>query len=611
MLSTIRKVLDLFGGRDNWKLAALFGLILTMALVQTVGIASILPFMSLVADPTNIGDNRLLVLLYDGMGFETTRSFLIFAGLIVLGITAFSNAFSALTNWMMLRFVWNRQYQLSVRLLEKYLGEPYGFFLNRNSASLAKNILAEVKEAINGFVMPLMKAVAQVTVALSIVLLLLWVDVFLAILSVMVLGGAYGALYAVVRRKQIHLGNLRLAANESRYQAAGEAFGGIKEVKVLGRERELLRRFSRSAREYSRVNTINAVISELPRYALETVAFGGILVIVLYILSTQDDIGQAVAVMSLYALAGYRLMPALQQVFAGFAKARFFTAALDHLHAELAEEAEGRSAPLIRMSDDEALKFERDIFLDRVSFSYPESDEVTVRDVSLRIDKNSTIGMAGSTGSGKTTLVDLLLGLHEPQHGSLQVDGVRVDQTNMSAWRKKLGYVPQHIYLLDDTLVRNIAFGLRDEDIDLAAVGRAARIAHLHDFVDSLPDGYGTIVGERGVRLSGGQRQRIGIARALYHDPDVLVLDEATSALDGITEDAVIQAIRQLSREKTIILVAHRLVTLRGCDAIYLFDRGSLVASGTHAELIEKNVEFRAMAGGAAGALAEVNGPEV
>jgi ATP-binding cassette, subfamily B, bacterial PglK len=356
-------------------------------------------------------------------------------------------------------------------------------------------------------------------------------------------------------------------------------------------------------------NTINAVISELPGYALETVAFGGILVIVLYILGTQDDIGQAVAVMSLYALAGYRLMPALQQVFAGFAKARFFTAALDHLHSELVEEI--RPAPLVPVSDDETLKFERDISLDRVSFSYPESDEVTVLDVSLRIDKNSTVGMAGSTGSGKTTLVDLLLGLHEPQQGSLQVDGVRLDHTNMSAWRKRLGYVPQHIYLLDDTLVRNIAFGVRDEDIDLAAVGRAARIAHLHDFVNSLPDGYATIVGERGVRLSGGQRQRIGIAPALYHDPDVLVLDEATSALDGITEDAVIQAIRELSRQKTIILVAHRLVTLRDCDAIYLFDRGTLVASGTHGELMEKNVEFRAMAGGVAGALAEVNGPEV
>jgi ATP-binding cassette, subfamily B, bacterial PglK len=596
----LRKVLELFSHQSPWKLVGLFGLIVLMAFVQVVGVASILPFMNLVADPGEIERNRLLGWLYETLGFESTRSFLIFTGFVVLGLTAFSNAFSAVTNWVMLRFIWNQQYQLSVRLLTRYLQEPYPFFLNRNSGGLAKNILAEVKEAINGFVMPVMKALAQVVVAAAIIALLVWVDPLLALVAVTVLGGAYSTLYLVVRRRQARLGGARLAANEARFRAAGEAFGGIKEMKVLAREAELLKRFSRPAREYSRVNTANAVISEIPRYALETLAFGGILAILLYILGTQEDIGQAVAIMSLYALAGYRLLPALQQIFAGFAKARFFSAALNNFHSELVGSGVPVRGPARALPGraDEPLPFAREIRVRRVTFSYPGSDEVTLRDVDLTIPKNTTVGLAGSTGSGKTTLVDLLLGLLEPTSGRIEVDGVPLSPDNHARWRRKLGYVPQHIYLLDDSVTRNIAFGQRDDQIDREAVERAARIALLHEFVETLPQGYDTVVGERGIRLSGGQRQRIGIARALYHDPDVLVMDEATSALDGITEVAVIQAIRELASRKTIILVAHRLASLRGCDVIHLFEEGRVVASGTHAELMRDNVRFRAMARG-------------
>jgi ATP-binding cassette, subfamily B, bacterial PglK len=595
MLRSIRLTVDLIGQEERWKLVLLFVLIVAMALVQTVGVASILPFMNLVADPGEVDQNPILRWLYDNLRFTDTRQFLIFVGVAVLAITAFSNTFSAVTNWIMIRFLWNQHYRLSVRLLGKYLHEPYTFYLDHNSATLAKNILSEVKEALNGFVLPLMKGLAQAVVALSIVALLVWVDVMLALMSVVVLGGAYGLLYAIVRKKQIRFGQERLMANEARFRAANEAFGGIKELMVLGREKELLKRFAVPARTFSKVNTSNAILNEVPRYVLETVAFGGILLIVIYVLATREDIGQAIGVMSLYALAGYRLMPALQQVFAGFAKARFFDAAVENLHAELAGSGPARdNSPEAVPTEGWGLK--RDIVFDNVSFRYPGSDLYSLRSVNLRIERNETIGLAGGTGSGKTTLVDILLGLLRPEEGSVLVDGRPLTGPLLHAWRRDIGYVPQHIYLLDDDVAQNIAFGLPRDDVDLDRVHQAARIAHLHDFVASLPKGYDTIVGERGVRLSGGQRQRIGIARALYHDPKILVMDEATSALDGITENSVMEAIRDLSGQKTIVLVAHRLVTLRDCDVIYLFETGTVLDTGTYDELIEQNAKFRAMA---------------
>jgi ATP-binding cassette, subfamily B, bacterial PglK len=596
MLIMVQKVLDLFEPGERWALGGILGLIVLMALVQTVGVASILPFMSLVATPELIQENRWLAFFYDYFGFQSTRSFLIAAGVLVLAITAFSNAFTALTFGLLMRFVWSKQHSLSVRLLRKYLYQPYSFYLNRNTAGLAKNILEEVREAINGVVMPGMKMIAQAVVAFCIIVLLLLVDVTLAVVSIVVLGGAYGLVYSIVRTKQGNLGRTRTKANGGRFKAASEALGGIKETKVLGREEEFLERFSNPAGKFARTNASNAIISEIPKYALETIAFGGILVMVLYILTSREDFGQAVAVISLYALAGYRLMPALQQVFTGLTKVRFYAAGLENLHADLVDERSRRSDSPGTRGSSEPVQFEQEIQLDRVSFTYPGSDQIVLREVTLAIPKNSTVGLVGATGSGKTTIVDIILRLLEPDSGFLRVDGVPITANNELAWRRKIGYVPQNIFLCDDKIARNIAFGVREEEIDLEAVEQAARLAHLHSFVVGLPSGYDTVVGDRGVRLSGGQRQRIGIARALYHNPDVLILDEATSALDGITEDGVMSAIQTLSGAKTIILVAHRLTTLQTCDTIFFFEQGEVVDFGTYPSLLATNDKFRAMA---------------
>jgi ATP-binding cassette, subfamily B, bacterial PglK len=595
MLTMARQILALLEPRERWELLGLLALIVLMALIQAVGVASILPFMSLVANPEVVETNRWLAWLFTSLGFESMKAFLIFVGVLVLAITAFSNAFSALTNWLTVKFVWNKQYRLSVRLLTRYLNAPYSFFLTHNTSGLAKSILNEVTEAVNGLIMPAVRLFAQVVVAIFILALLFLVDAGLALIALVVLGGAYVLLYTLVRRKQARLGAVRFEANRLRFKAASEAFGGIKETKVLAREPEFLRRFSRPARRYTRAHTSHALITEIPRYGLETIAFGGILLVVLYMIQTRDDVGQAVAVASLYALAGYRLIPALQNIFSSVTKFRFYRPVLKDLLDDLrlgpdtdAEPETGQEA--------QALPFERDLVLEGVRFSYAESEAPAVDGVDLRIGKDTTVGFVGATGSGKTTLVDLILGLHRPQRGSIRVDGVPLARDNLGRWRRRVGYVPQHIYLCDDTVARNIAFGLPDQEIDRAAVERAARLAQLHDFIAGLPEGYGTVVGERGVRLSGGQRQRIGIARAMYHNPDVLIMDEGTSALDGITEDGVIDAIRHLSGRKTIVLVAHRVSTLRDCTAIHLFHDGRIVDSGSYAELLQRSSRFRAMA---------------
>lgn len=600
MVSTIRKIFDLFEPRERWALAGLCAVIVVVALMQTLGVASIMPFMSLVANPELVTHNQWMRRLYENAGFDSTKAFLFVAGLAVLGIMVLSNACAAFEHWLMLRFTWRQQHRLSVRLLANYLQEPYTFYLNRNTAGLAQNILDEVREAVNGVLLPAIKMLANGFVVVFVFTLLLLVDRTVAVAAALVLGGGYTVIFAVVRRRQSSLGKVRREANSLRFKTAAEAMGSIKETRVLGREAEFLKRFSSSDRRYSNANVSNAIVADIPRYALETVAFGGIVLIVLYLLQRRDDFGQAVAVTSLYAFAGYRLLPALQLVFRGLAQVRFFLPALESLRADLK-----RRAPLSdahRAIADRAqptITFERNIVLDGIGYAYPGGGANVLSNVNVEVRRNTSVAFVGSTGSGKTTLVDILLGLLVPQLGTMRVDDVGLSSENIGAWRKHVGYVPQHIYLCDDAVTRNIALGVPDDEIDHAAVRTAARTAHLHEFILSLADGYNTVIGERGVRLSGGQRQRIGIARALYHDPDVLIMDEATNALDGITEEAVIRAIRDLSGQKTIVMVAHRLTTVRNCDAIYLFDRGEIVASGAYRELMLTNPKFRAMSRGA------------
>ena len=500
---------------------------LAMAFFQALGVASILPFMNLVMQPGLVYDNRWFNWFYNLLGFSSVDSFILFLGFSVLGIIVAGNLVSALAIWLKMRFVWRKQHNLSTALLKKYLGLPYVYFLNHHTAELSKNILSEVNELTRGFLIPLLLIVIKGILVLFILSMLLLVEPAITLLAVLVVGGSYGRIYSGLRRKLRQGGKKRLEANRERFKAVNEALGGIKDIKIMGRESFFVGRFFNHSRKYSNLQAWNEMVGQIPRYILEIIAFGGVIAIVLVLLSLDGSIQHVIPLVSFFAFAGYRLMPAMQEIFMSYTKLQYYRAVLDKIYEDMNEEGTlpfGRSDKAGELP--QPLPFQHAIELKGISFWYAGTNEPVLRNVSLKIPRHTSVAIAGPTGSGKTTLVDIMLGLLAPQQGRIMVDDIKITGENVKRWQRSLGYVPQQIYLSDDTMARNIAFGLPDEEIDPGALENAVRLANLDDFIlQELPHGYATLVGERGVRLSGGQRQRVGIARALYHNPEILVLD--------------------------------------------------------------------------------------
>jgi len=589
----------------------LFGAMIFTGLLDVVGISSIFPFMAVAARPESIESSRVLSYLYHLLGFTSNYRFLFGLGVAVLCLIVLGNTVSALMTAMMLRFAHNTGHALSCRILDDYLHKPYAFFLSRNSVSMTLVTIEEVAGLVNGVMLPALQTAAKAIVTLFILILLLAVDPLLALIVASGVISAYLLMFRMIRKRLQVIGVLTSETNHARHKTVSEVLSGIKEFKILGRAHHMLERFKAASRDHARYQALHGTFSALPRYALESIAFGSILLILLYLLAVRKDVTQALPLIALYAVAGYRLMPAVQQIFGGVAHIRFSLSCLRNLHRELEFLAESpRDGGDVGVTA-VPIRFESRVELRGVSYRFPGAEVDALNDINMSISKNTTVGIVGSTGSGKTTLVDLLLGLLAPSHGTVLVDGVPLTRDNVLAWRNRMGYVPQHIYLADDSVANNIAFGLSPRQVELDRVRHAARLANLDDFIErELPSGYDTQVGERGIRLSGGQRQRIGIARALYHDPEILIFDEATSALDGITEDVIISSIRSLAHRKTIVLVAHRFSTIRDCDVIYLLENGSIVDSGSYSELSERSSGFREIGKVAQGQLTAITGVE-
>jgi ATP-binding cassette, subfamily B, bacterial PglK len=594
MLALYKRLWEILTTHERQRAALLLLLILVMGFTQMAGVASVLPFMSLAANPQAVETNPYLATAYAFLGFSDTRQFLLFLGLVVFAGLVAAIAAKALTTYALTRFIETRSYALSRKLMAGYLHQPYDWFLNRHSADLGKNILSEAEQVIKGAFFPALHMIAEGAVVITLVALLIAIQPWLAVTLAVVLGGAYAAIYMVLRNFLKRTGAERVSANQRRFEAVQEAFASIKDVKVGGLEGIMLKRFDAPAYRFARAHALEATANQMPRYAIEVLAFGGLLIMIVHLIAKPGGLQQYLPMLSAYAFAAYRLMPALQNVYGHAVGLRFAGPALEGLRGELAAAAEaGAHLPEERARP---LGVARSLALEGVSYAYRGAKRPAVRDLSLEVCANTTMGLVGRTGAGKTTLVDIVLGLLRPQQGTLRVDGVAIGAGNLRAWQASIGYVPQHIYLADASVTANIAFGVPPERVDRAAVERAARIANLHGFVmQELPGGYDTTVGERGVRLSGGQRQRIGIARALYHDPDLLVLDEATSALDNVTEQAVMEAMHNLGRHKTIIIIAHRLSTVRACDTIVLLEEGEVVAAGSFDDLADRADGFRAM----------------
>jgi ABC-type multidrug transport system fused ATPase/permease subunit len=549
--------------------------------LETLCTGLVVPVVALITQPDLAARYPPLAFALAWLGHPSHAGLIFGAMLTLVAVYAVKNLYLAFLAWRQARFSYGVQASVSHRLFAGYLRQPYAFHLQRNSAELISNTTRETAIFHDALFSALM-VVTEVLVLAGISILLLVIEPLGALVTVLLLAAAAWSFHQVTRKRSARWGERRQVHEALRLQQLQQGLGGAKDVKLLGREEEFLAQFAGHNAQSVRVAQYQGTLQQLPRLWLEFLAVFGLVILVFTMLAQGKSAASIAPTLGLFAAAAFRLMPSVNRVVGGMQTLRYTAPAVYTLYEEmkLAPADPGR-AP----RPASAPSFQDEIALLGVTYTYPQAATPALSDVEVRVGKSESVGIIGTSGAGKSTLVDVLLGLLPPGAGQVKVDGADV-QENPRAWQDQIGYVPQSVYLTDDSLRRNVAFGIADADIDDAAVMRAIRAAQLDGFVAELPQGLDSLIGERGVRLSGGQRQRIGIARALYHDPAVLVLDEATSALDTATERGVMQAVTALHGRKTIVIIAHRLSTVAGCDRLYRLEAGRVVAEGTHAEVL-------------------------
>lgn len=557
----------------------LFGMVL-----ETLGIGLVVPALALMTQSDLTTKYSVLAPWLDSIG-NTSREHLVVVGMLVLvSVYTVKALFLGFLGWMQTRFVYGIRADLSQRLFTGYLRQPYVFHLQRNSAQLIHNVVNETNIVASTGLIPGFTLISEVLVFLGISAMLLAIEPLGALLVLSTLGLAGWGFSRITRNRILRWGEARQLHEGLRMQHLQQGLGGVKDVKLLGREDEFFAQYWLHNVGSARSVQHEQALQQLPRLFLELLAVIGLAALVLVMIGQGKPLDTLLPTLGLFAAAAFRLMPSANRVLLAIQSTRYTLPVIDALHSELclfdAALEPQHSHPMV---------FKSTLSLDQVSFRYPSTEALTLHAVSLSLPKGASVGFIGSSGAGKSTLVDIILGLLTPDSGSIKIDGIDI-QTNLRGWQDMIGYVPQSIFLTDDTLRRNVALGMPNEKIDEAAVWRAIHAAQLEQFISDLPQGLDTMVGERGIRISGGQRQRIGIARALYHDPQVLVLDEATSSLDTATEHEVMDAVRTMQGDKTLIIVAHRLSTVEHCDCIYRLEQGKVVEEGGAAVMLKKIV---------------------
>lgn len=574
MITVLRKIRFLLTPSERRGAVVLLGLMMVGMTLETLCTGLVIPAIALMMQQDLAATYPQFQPLLAALGSPPHAELIVKVMLGLVSIYLAKNLFLAFLAWRQTRFAFGAQAQLSQRLFAIYLRQPYTFHLQRNSAQLIRNVTGEVGMFTDAMVGSL-NIVTELLVLLGISTLLLAVEPAGTLIAALVLGGAAWTFHYGMRARIVRWGESRQKHDVMRLQHLQQGLGGAKDVILLGREANFLDQFGVHTAQSARVGQFQSTLQMLPRLWLELLAVVGLATLVVAMLLQGREVATIVPTLGLFAAAAFRLMPSVNRVLAGAQVLRYNLPVVNSLHEELKLATPQRAATRARAAGVPC--FQIDIRLCNVDYTYPSAAAPALNDLTLRIRKGESIGFVGPSGSGKSTLVDVILGLLTPSAGQVLADGEDI-QKHLRAWQDQIGYVPQSIYLTDDTLRRNVAFGLPDGEIDNAAVERAIRAAQLREFVAGLRDGLETLVGERGMRLSGGQRQRIGIARALYHDPAVLVLDEATSALDTATERGVMQAVNALHGSKTLLIVAHRLSTVANCDRLYRLDQGRVAA---------------------------------
>lgn len=567
-------------------------LIILMSFTEIVGIVSVIPFMSLVGDMSQLENDSMIAQVYTFSGVSSPSLFVLILGFVVLFTLFLSAAISMFTTWRVSLFATEIGSQISARLYKYYIYQDWLFHVSGSTAKFTKKIANESTRVSTGIILPLLIMNSRILFALVIIVGFFSYDPTVGIIGFTVFAFAYLFLYKLVRGHLYKNGEDASRENETRFRLINEAFGGIKDILLLGRQKNFINQFNQTSKKLAYSLGANQAYGQIPKFFIELIAFSSIIILLLYLLRVHEgSLSFVLPIIAVYALATFKLLPAIQQIYVGISSIKGNLAAFESIKHDLFNSLETDLQSEKR--EIECLSPKEHISFKNINFTYPNKKELTLKKINISIPTKSMIGIVGTSGSGKSTLINILLGLLEPQEGQLMIDDKILNKSNIRSWQNTIGFVTQNIFVSEGTIAQNIAIGVPKDQIDYKRIHKSIEIAHLSSLINTLKLGIESKVGEHGVKISGGQRQRIAIARALYHNSDVLIFDEGTSSLDGVTEKNILDSISELKTHKTIIMVAHRLQAIQRCDKIFIMDSGMVIAQGTYQELIETNKHFK------------------
>lgn len=572
----LKKLSYIFDRNAKITIMGLLLLIIIGSFFEMLGVTVFMPFIELIMNSESLQTNELLIRLFSLFHASTLEGCISILAVIIIFFYIIKNIYLTFMQNCILNFSYKTRMKLATRLLATYMNEPYSFHLNKNAAELQRSLQVDANQfmlLLNG----VLQFIAEITVCIAIGLFLFHTSHSITVIVAGLLVFCVGLYFEVSKKVSLRLGEQNQNYNAKLMQWINQSLGGIKEVKVLEREGYFVKAYRENYKKLIKGAKTNEMLATVPKYITETVVMSGLLLAIVFKLYFgHGEIATFIPQLTAFALAAFRLLPSIGKINAYINNIMYCLPSLELIYNDF-KDVEGHT--FIEEKEDKTLnkyRFVKEVSINNIVYKYPNTEVNVINNVSFKIPKGKTVAFIGSSGAGKTTMADIILGLLPPTSGTITVDGWNIFE-HMHEWHKMLGYIPQSIYLSDDSILNNVAFGIDEDKIDIEAVREALRKAQLLEYVESLPDGLNTFVGDRGVRLSGGQRQRIGIARALYHNPDILVLDEATSALDNETEQAVMESIENLQGLKTMIIIAHRLTTIKKADLILSVEKGSMI----------------------------------
>lgn len=567
----IIKLKTIYNKKQQIKFAFLFALIAVSGFLELIGISLILPFINIVINPEIIMTNKYLFFVYNLFHISNTTNFLIFLAFVLIAVYILKNLYMLIVYYFQYKILYNAQKDISLQLIKFYINQPYSYHLNINTSEMVRIVTQDTTRC-SDFLTNTFFLLSEFIVLLLVTSFLFYINKIVTIVLVILFVFIFFGIFKVLKPR------LKVFAKNNQKYHSGmikwiqQSLGAIKDIKILQKEQFFINKYYDSSVQYASAQKHYRFLEQFPRLLIESFVVSVILFVIICLLYRGIDASTIIIQMAVFAMAAFRLMPSMNRMQVAVNALMYFMPSINVVYRDLKNT---RVVGYLKQDENKKINIEKGICINNISYKYPNTEKYIFKDISFNIQKGRSVGFEGPTGAGKTTIVDVILGLLNPTDGSITVDNVNVHK-NRSNWFSKIGYVPQFIYLTDDTIKNNILF-YDDENVDNDKLNTVIEQAQLKEFIDSLPNGLDTIVGERGIRLSGGQRQRIGIARALYKKPEILVLDEATSALDNDTEKAVMQAIEHLYGKITMLVIAHRLTTIEKCDEIYKIDKGTLI----------------------------------